>query len=328
MPAPRNHLAGYVDGAVVCVAGGRPRIRARRSIASTRRPRTWTHRATLPTATSGAAAALIGRRHRRRGRRTGRRDEHRRRRPGAARRRVDQHADAGAAARHRVRRLPRPALDVRWRNRARLPCRRRVHVARRSRSPGLPRRTGSIAAEVVDEPERDLESEVGRAEVGIGPGLRHARQESWRPRNAPTSASLPSARRQPRSCAIRCAITASFSASFGCSVWKPISSASTDAPFDLLRADHLRFVVLADRLLRTEPHLDPVAMGAVTGTHRASSGATPRRMSPTSSNRDSSTGPACSTRSRLEPTGCGQRRSSSRCSRRTAVQVSVRASRT
>lgn len=33
--------------------------------------------------------------------------------------------------------------------------------------------------------------------------------------------------------------------------------------FDFVRADHLGFVVLADRLLGTEPHLDPVAMRAV-----------------------------------------------------------------
>src|SRR5438309_722805 len=34
-------------------------------------------------------------------------------------------------------------------------------------------------------------------------------------------------------------------------------------PFNLVRADHLGFVVLTNRLLGTEPHLDPVAMRAV-----------------------------------------------------------------
>jgi N-acetylneuraminic acid mutarotase len=56
MPDPRNHTAGYVDGAQVCVAGGRtPATSAAIDCFDTQRSR-WGRVATLAQATSGAAA--------------------------------------------------------------------------------------------------------------------------------------------------------------------------------------------------------------------------------------------------------------------------------
>jgi N-acetylneuraminic acid mutarotase len=58
MPEPRNHVAGYVDGAV-CVAGGRtPGSSGAVDCLDPSAP-TWQRRATLPTPTSGAAAAAF-----------------------------------------------------------------------------------------------------------------------------------------------------------------------------------------------------------------------------------------------------------------------------
>ena len=107
------------------------RRRAGRSTASMSRRKRWQHAAQLPVPTSGAAAGDARRRHGRGRWRTERRDRDRRRGAVAARRAawaqepmlVPRHGTAFA-------RVPRPALDVRRRDRARLPRGRRVHVAR------------------------------------------------------------------------------------------------------------------------------------------------------------------------------------------------------
>ncbi len=59
MPAPRNHLAGYLDGALVCVAGGRTPDTSGAIDCLDPSSDTWTRRATLPTGTSGAAAVVL-----------------------------------------------------------------------------------------------------------------------------------------------------------------------------------------------------------------------------------------------------------------------------
>jgi len=59
MPAPRNHVGGYVNGVLACVAGGRsPDTSAALDCFNTTTS-TWRPLATLPTATSGAAAAIM-----------------------------------------------------------------------------------------------------------------------------------------------------------------------------------------------------------------------------------------------------------------------------
>ncbi len=130
MPAPRNHVAGYVDGGVVCVAGGRTPDTSAAVDCFDPVTATWARRATLPVGTSGAAAAVIG---------------------GATivaggepagetrivgvvqilrRRDVDRRTDARPPSRHRVRGVRRPPLDVRRRHGARLPSGRDLHVDR------------------------------------------------------------------------------------------------------------------------------------------------------------------------------------------------------
>jgi len=59
MPAPRNHLAGYVDGGSVCVAGGRTPDTSAAIDCFEPTTGVWAERATLPTATSGATAAVL-----------------------------------------------------------------------------------------------------------------------------------------------------------------------------------------------------------------------------------------------------------------------------
>lgn len=59
MPDPRNHLAGYTDGGLACVAGGRvPTTSAAVDCYDPARSM-WERPATLPNATSGAAAAVL-----------------------------------------------------------------------------------------------------------------------------------------------------------------------------------------------------------------------------------------------------------------------------
>ena len=60
MPAPRNHVAGYVDGARACVAGGRTPDSSAAIDCFDPATATWMHRLTMPTATSGAAAVVFG----------------------------------------------------------------------------------------------------------------------------------------------------------------------------------------------------------------------------------------------------------------------------
>lgn len=59
MPHPRNHVGGYVDGARACVAGGRePATNATIDCLDTT-TLTWGPPIAMPTATSGAAAAVL-----------------------------------------------------------------------------------------------------------------------------------------------------------------------------------------------------------------------------------------------------------------------------
>jgi hypothetical protein len=59
MPHPRNHLAGFVEGASVCVAGGRlPENTSALDCLDTESAE-WRARSVLPVPTSGAAAAVI-----------------------------------------------------------------------------------------------------------------------------------------------------------------------------------------------------------------------------------------------------------------------------
>ncbi len=59
MPHPRNHVGGYVDGNLACVAGGRePATNATIDCFNTTTA-TWQASVPLPTGTSGAAAAVL-----------------------------------------------------------------------------------------------------------------------------------------------------------------------------------------------------------------------------------------------------------------------------
>jgi hypothetical protein len=60
MPAPRNHVAGYLDGTLVCGAGGRTPDSSAAIDCFDPATATWVHRLTMPTATSGAAAVVFG----------------------------------------------------------------------------------------------------------------------------------------------------------------------------------------------------------------------------------------------------------------------------
>ncbi len=60
MPTARNHVAGYVDGRVACVAGGRTPDTSTAIDCFDPVTASWARRATLPTGTSGAAAAVVG----------------------------------------------------------------------------------------------------------------------------------------------------------------------------------------------------------------------------------------------------------------------------
>ena len=60
MPAPRNHLAGYADGARVCVAGGRTPATNAAIDCFDVATQTWQTVTTLPVPTSGAAAGTLG----------------------------------------------------------------------------------------------------------------------------------------------------------------------------------------------------------------------------------------------------------------------------
>jgi hypothetical protein len=60
MPAPRNHVGGYVDGALACVAGGRTPETSAAIDCLDPVTSTWQRRAALPIGTSGAAASVVG----------------------------------------------------------------------------------------------------------------------------------------------------------------------------------------------------------------------------------------------------------------------------
>jgi non-specific serine/threonine protein kinase len=60
LPRARNHLAGYADGAHVCVAGGREPDTSTAIDCFDPAAGTWTAGPALPQATSGALAAVIG----------------------------------------------------------------------------------------------------------------------------------------------------------------------------------------------------------------------------------------------------------------------------
>ncbi len=59
MPAPRNHVAGYVDGSLACVAGGRTPATSASIDCFDSKTSAWRTLATLPTGTSGAAAGKL-----------------------------------------------------------------------------------------------------------------------------------------------------------------------------------------------------------------------------------------------------------------------------
>jgi len=59
MPAARNHVGGYVTGVLGCVAGGRTPDSSGAIDCLDTPTATWQHFATLPTATSGAAAGVV-----------------------------------------------------------------------------------------------------------------------------------------------------------------------------------------------------------------------------------------------------------------------------
>jgi non-specific serine/threonine protein kinase len=59
MPHPRNHVAGYVDGSLACVAGGREPATSNAVDCLDTSTTTWKTGTALPTATSGAAAGTI-----------------------------------------------------------------------------------------------------------------------------------------------------------------------------------------------------------------------------------------------------------------------------
>lgn len=60
MPRPRDHGAGYLDGDLACVAGGREPATSVAIDCLDTATASWQVEASLPTATSGAAAALFG----------------------------------------------------------------------------------------------------------------------------------------------------------------------------------------------------------------------------------------------------------------------------
>ena len=59
MPHPRNHVGGYVDGALACVAGGREPLTNGTIACLDTTSLTWRPPVLMPTATSGAAAAVL-----------------------------------------------------------------------------------------------------------------------------------------------------------------------------------------------------------------------------------------------------------------------------
>jgi non-specific serine/threonine protein kinase len=60
MPDPRNHLAGYLNGTLACVAGGRTPATSAAIDCFDNATAQWRRHGDLPIATSGAAAAHIG----------------------------------------------------------------------------------------------------------------------------------------------------------------------------------------------------------------------------------------------------------------------------
>ena len=59
MPHPRNHVAGYVDGTLACVAGGREPATSGAVDCFDPTTGTWTSQVPLATPTSGAAATVL-----------------------------------------------------------------------------------------------------------------------------------------------------------------------------------------------------------------------------------------------------------------------------
>lgn len=59
MPAPRNHVAGYIDGSLLCVAGGRTPDTSAAIDCFDPATDAWQSHGAVPTGTSGAAAGLI-----------------------------------------------------------------------------------------------------------------------------------------------------------------------------------------------------------------------------------------------------------------------------
>jgi N-acetylneuraminic acid mutarotase len=60
MPHPRNHVAAYLDGSFLCVAGGREPATSAQVDCLDPATGAWQERAPLPQATSGAAGIVLG----------------------------------------------------------------------------------------------------------------------------------------------------------------------------------------------------------------------------------------------------------------------------
>ena len=89
---------------------------------------------------------------------------------------------------------------------------------------------GLEGGEVVGEARGDLDAELGVAEVGVGPGLRQALPVVGAAEEAAgggVACRGPCA--TPSGLASSGAMAASLSSGLGCSAWKPISRASTEA---------------------------------------------------------------------------------------------------
>ena len=130
MPHPRNHVAGYLDGAVACVAGGREPSTSARIDCYDPATGAWQERGSLPAATSGAAGVVLGGVTMVAGGEPSSETSIYPSIQELARDGVVVVADARAPPRHRLRGVPRPPVDVRRRHRARLPRGDRLHVRR------------------------------------------------------------------------------------------------------------------------------------------------------------------------------------------------------
>ena len=130
LPRARNHLAGYADGAQVCVAGGREPDTSTAIDCFDPAAGTWTDGPVLPQATSGALAAVLGADLIVAGGEPSGETSLVNVVQEWARRPMERRHDASAAPRHRLRPLPGPAVGVRRRDSAWCARHGGVHVVR------------------------------------------------------------------------------------------------------------------------------------------------------------------------------------------------------